>query len=761
MMVPKDLNKAHEQHLAPHSKMLRLTGGLLFIGLMVVALLIFRDHLSFFGEKEVPENILNTQLLKHAGIAVFEERFESRAKVDTDWQPCEGASDGKGYSVLQDNGNHILKLSGFTYSDREKISYPTVFATKQYFLHEFCEINFRWKIERGGFDFCFRYNPDYAYYLIHFDDTGITLSRFEKGRQLIMETRELPSLKNRWYTVTVKDDSGLFSVYMDDALIFSPTDETPLGPGKIQFGTSEKSSICFLDDVKVTNTDPDLQTVYDVVIDVKKKSGDRKRIEECVTLWTHDKGTIPFASSGPMADRLKDLDFRYLRTRAIGDEGWLGGGVTVDKNDDGELIIDFSNLDETVGRIIEMGMKPFMRLGWEMPADLVNSKCAKSGNYWTCPPDNYADWEDLVYRIVKHYNVDNNLNIKWWVVWNEPDIEEFGGDEYLGLRNVENYLKLYQASVNGALRADPSVKIGGPGIAGSCGEGPVFGESCFWSPVGEPNKSKEFLDKFLAFCSKNEVRLDFLLFHKYRFLHPKYYINLVEEMGALAASHGLTPEMVLDEWTLWEIPQNEKTAAYVASSIQYFQKTDLDLACYTSFNGFKSENQQLKHYPEGIGLAMIDGRVIKPPYFAFKMYSMLGDTLLTSAIDENPDISLDDSIGVVSTSDARGIQLLIWRYDDLSQLRKYLQIQIKNLKLRFPRATEFDVKAYLIDKTHTNSYYDYIIEKKDDHDGLFNLGSAHLEKSTSFESNFHDSNLFISTMLDGYSVLLLLINPSN
>ena len=758
-MTSRDLSKAHEKCTPSRSKIPVLIGSLLFMGLLAVFLVIFRCHPELPGPKKVFKKEFKTQYPKQTGALLFEERFDSKTEVAREWRPCENASDGNEYSVLQNNGNHILKLSGFTYSDREKISYPTVFSTKQYFLYEFCEISFRLKIERGGFDFCFRCNPDYAYYLIHFEDTSITLSRFEKGRQLVMETRELPSLKNRWYTVTVKDDTGRISVYLDDTLIFTSTDEIPLDPGKIQFGTSEKASICFLDDVSVTNTNPDLQTVYDVEIDVQKKSGDRKRIEECVTLWTLDQGTIPFAPDGPMAHRLKSLDFSYLRIRAIGDEGWLGGGVTVRKNQDGKLTIDFSHLDETVRRINAMGMAPFMRLGWEMPKDLVDNECVGSENYWTCPPADYADWEELIYRIVKHYNVENNFKIKWWVVWNEPDIEEFGGDENLGLRNVENYLKLYQASVNGALRADPSIKIGGPGIAGSCGDGPVFGETCFWTPVGEKNKSKEFLDKFLAFCSKNEVRLDFLLFHKYRFPHPKYYINLIEEMGALAASHGLTPEMVLDEWTLWELPQNEKTAAYVASSIQYFQKTDLDLACYTSFNGFKSENQQLKHYPEGLGLAMIDGRVIKPPYFAFQMYSMLGNTVVSSTVDENPDISPDNSMGVVSTLDERGVQILIWRYDNLYQLKKYLNIKIKKLELQFPRTTEFDVTAYLIDKTHTNSYYDYIIQKKDDQEGLFNLESAHLEKSTSFESNYHDNDLFISTMLDGYSVLLLLINP--
>jgi hypothetical protein len=759
-MAVRDFGKSKEKSVGAHSKKLFVIGTILIVGFFIISLFVIGDHSDSPNKKKTLKNNAVLRCDKNKGGLLFEEGFDLKTKVVRDWQPCENATFGKEFSVLQYKGNHILKLNGFTFSDREKISYPTVLTTKQYFLQEFSKICFRLKIERGGFDFCFRCNPDYAYYLIHFEDTSITLSRFEKGRQLIMKTRELSPLENRWYTVTIKDDNGRISLYMDDKFVFSFVDEAPLGPGKIQFGTSEKTSICFLDDVSVTNTDPGLQTVYDVKIDVGKKMGHRKRIEGCVTLWTLDRGTIPFAADGPTADRLKTLDFRYLRIRAIGDEGWLGGGVSVRKGQDGILTIDFSHLDETVRRITEMGMAPFMRLGWEMPRDLADNGCAASENYWTCPPADYVEWEELIYRIVYHYNIENNLGIKWWVVWNEPDIEEFGGDEHLGLRNAENYLNLYQASVKGALRADPSIKIGGPGIAGSCGDGPVFGETCFWTPVGEINKSKKFLDKFLAFCSKNQVRLDFLLFHKYRFSHPKYYVNLIKEMDALAASHELAPEMILDEWTLWEIPQNEKTAAYVAASIQYFHKTDLDLACYTSFNGFNNETKPLKSYPEGLGLAMIDGRVIKPPFFAFKMYSMLGDKIAGSTVDGQPDISPDDSIGVVTTLDERGVQILAWRYDDLSQLRKSLQICIKNLQSQFSDAKKFDVKGYLIDKTHSNSYNDYVKKKKDNQGGLFNLESAELEEVMSFQASLEDNGLFISTTLDGYSVLLLMVAPA-
>ncbi|MCD6469701.1 hypothetical protein J7L29_02755 [Candidatus Bathyarchaeota archaeon] len=84
-----------------------------------------------------------------------------------------------------------------------------------------------------------------------------------------------------------------------------------------------------------------------------------------------------------------------------------------------------------------------------------------------------------MYEAVKHRKERYGAKeIESWYleVWNEPD-----GSYWVS--SIEEYCKLYDYSVDGAVAAHPKIKIGGP-----C--------SC----PGRP----EFLDKFLAHCDHDE-----------------------------------------------------------------------------------------------------------------------------------------------------------------------------------------------------------------------------------------------------------------
>lgn len=64
------------------------------------------------------------------------------------------------------------------------------------------------------------------------------------------------------------------------------------------------------------------------------------------------------------------------------------------------------------------------------------------------PPD-LADWETFVHHVVNHFKE----RIKYWEVWNEPNI--FG--RWHG--TVEDYFRLHRAAFAAARRADPSSKV--------------------------------------------------------------------------------------------------------------------------------------------------------------------------------------------------------------------------------------------------------------------------------------------------------------
>jgi hypothetical protein len=690
-------------------------------------------------------------IISQEEILLFNEDFQNLEDENYNWE--EGS---KGFELSSEAGNNFLKGEGFVYWPQDDAYYPASISTAKYFLTDYSETNFKIKLINGGARIEFRRNIDYSTYSLHLVQDYVSLSKSPVwGQNENIDGADLNLNLDNWQNIKIKDNNGHLQIFVNEELMIDYIDVNPVKPGKLSFNTATEDSLFFIDDIKVSDSNPNFKSEYTVEINAANEVGDLTRPYKCATLWTHDGGTIAFSSDGPTASRLQEVDLELMRVRAIGDAGWLGGGVIVTKDSDGSLNIDYSNLDETVSRIKSMGKEVFMRIGWEMPIALADPDCAALGKYWTCPPENYNEWKELVYQIVKHYNVDNNNNIEYWVVWNEPDLDEYGGNENLGLRNLDNYLKLYNASVNGALEADPTIKIGGPTIAQSCGNGPIFDESCFWTFEGEQHKGKEFTEELLNFASSNNIQLDLLVFHRYGFYHPKFYSNLFNELRSLSNSYGLNPELVLDEWTLWEHPQSEKTAAYVASSIHYQMQSNLDLSCYTSFSGFGDENQPAQTWPTGFGLAMVDGRVVKPPYFVFKMLTMLGDKKLNTLIDGNAEISYDDSVGVISTKNNNKIVALAWRYDDAISVPKKINLVINNINSIFPNSQSLHINGYLIDKTHTNAYNYYVVEGNDNNGGLYNLEEGDLEKVFSLDQNVLNNQVSFSATLDGYSVLLL------
>lgn len=145
-----------------------------------------------------------------------------------------------------------------------------------------------------------------------------------------------------------------------------------------------------------------------------------------------------------------------------------------------------AELDQVINDITATGAKPFIALSY-MPPSL-----SKSGDVTDIPND-WSAWENLVQRTVERISGRGGLNINevYYEVWNEPDL--FGKFKTFG---AKNYLDLYSHTVRGATRANNvnSFKIGGPATTG-------FYEN--------------WLNKLVAFSQNNNLRLDFLSWHRY------------------------------------------------------------------------------------------------------------------------------------------------------------------------------------------------------------------------------------------------------
>ncbi|MBN2309116.1 MAG: hypothetical protein JXR94_09110 [Candidatus Hydrogenedentes bacterium] len=129
---------------------------------------------------------------------------------------------------------------------------------------------------------------------------------------------------------------------------------------------------------------------------------------------------------------------------------------------DGKPVYRWDTFDRYISCVVDNGCRPVIVLE-TMPPELATHD---SGQSWQNPypprgPAEYQKWQDLVYEIVRHCEATWGDAIHTWYfeVWNEPDAKGY----FQG--TLEEYLRIYDHAVAGATRADPAIRIGGPGGA--------------------------------------------------------------------------------------------------------------------------------------------------------------------------------------------------------------------------------------------------------------------------------------------------------
>ena len=141
------------------------------------------------------------------------------------------------------------------------------------------------------------------------------------------------------------------------------------------------------------------------------------------------------------------------------------------------------------------------------------------------PPKDYDKWAKVCINIIKHYNggwaSGYHYNIKYWEIWNEPDIPNF----WTG--TPEEYYRLYEVTAKAIKAYDPNIRVGGPVLA-----------------VHLP-----FLEGFLAYCRDHKVPLDFVSWHIYS-TEPSAINMKGGKVRELMNKYGFpNAESILDEWS--------------------------------------------------------------------------------------------------------------------------------------------------------------------------------------------------------------------
>jgi hypothetical protein len=321
-------------------------------------------------------------------------------------------------------------------------------------------------------------------------------------------------------------------------------------------------------------------------------------------------------------DRLAPLGPRFVRIDHIYD---YYGVYRVSEG--GEPTYDWAEVDRVVDAVLATGAEPLICLSY-LPRAL-----ARESIYG--PPADFGAWESLIYQTVYYLNVERGLGISYWEVWNEPNLPAFWNG------TLDEYLQLYAATARGALRADPSIQLGGPGTASM---GP-------WLHVGAPFYERNWVKELAHFARANDLPLDFLSWHYYD-LDPEHYAWSVRTHQRWVTDLDPAPRLLLTEWNWSGAPASELDtevgAAHAVAVLATLADTPLTQAFF--FEPVDSSTGW-----EGRWGMMRKDRVIKPVYNSFYLASKLGGRRITTHSDH-------PHVGALATRDEAGIAILMWRY---------------------------------------------------------------------------------------------------
>jgi xylan 1,4-beta-xylosidase len=326
----------------------------------------------------------------------------------------------------------------------------------------------------------------------------------------------------------------------------------------------------------------------------------------------------------------------------------------------GRLTFDFSKLDRALDAVLASGAQPFLSLG------LTPAVLSPTGSE-TMPPTDLKEWRELVMATVRHVNVERGLKVRYWEVWNEPNLPSFWKGSF------QDYTRLYQATAAAIVAVDPTVKVGGPATAGHEG----------WVP------------SLIDFAAATGTRLDFVSWHNYH-VRPVMLANQVTLIRRYLERYPAfrDTELIVSEWNLHSdfgeranfVSDSHHTAAFAAAALQALTDAGLDRALF--FEAVDGRPPDGRVTWGRWGALTYDGQP-KPVYHALHAFSRLHDLRVPASSD-------DPRVGVLVTRQDNRVALLIWRLAPVGQAAQPVR-----LTLRHPPAHVTSLRRWTVDATHS------------------------------------------------------------
>lgn len=355
------------------------------------------------------------------------------------------------------------------------------------------------------------------------------------------------------------------------------------------------------------------------------------------------------AAEGLRADWQRDLavvhrecGFEYIRFH-----GLLQDEMGVYHEDvSGKPTYNFQYVDALYDRILDIGMKPFVELGF-MPEALASG--SQTIFWWkgnVTPPRDYAKWASLVEALVRHWTerYGHDEVASWYFeIWNEPNISPFWSADQA------EYFKLMSATAAAIKRVSVDYRVGGPATAGH-----------------------GWISDTIAYAAANGVPLDFVSTHDYGVRggaldeHGVQQLFLDPARDAIVSGvrgvreeiqKSAMPELPL-HYTEWSTSYSSRdpvhdsyvSAPYILSRLKGVEGIADSMSYWTFTDIFEESGTVPSPFHGGFGMLNFQG-LRKPSFFAYQFLNRLGDVEIASSDPES-----------WACSSRAGVQVLFWNY---------------------------------------------------------------------------------------------------
>jgi len=411
---------------------------------------------------------------------------------------------------------------------------------------------------------------------------------------------------------------------------------------------------------------------------------------------------------------------RYFRTHFTFDKtesddvpGAVVGGDVVRRGPAGELIYDFSKVNQTYREYVRRGMKPIVEFGFFPDGFARDFGPPRADNREgeherEAVPKDWAQWEALQRAFMANLEQAfgrEELRTWYFEVWNEPD--------KWPLAHIDVFFRLYDVFSHVVKSFDPDYRVGGPG-----GYTPAFldrflqhveqGTNYVTGATGSP---LDFVSYHLYGISGSWLKQSPALFPRVDFFQRemRWLDRIVQAYPKAAAA-----EFHLNEWGLasrfrrsidrfpeLEFRNDHRSPLFMVKLVDQlyalgdYGSLKTDLLLYWGFT-WEAERGRVFH---GNRELLTGGEVAKPILIGFEMLARLQDNRLAIAQGPRP----GGRIGLLPTREGNHLAMIAYNFeesDDDFIREDQLVVELTNLG----HAAELEWRATVLSSAQNNSY---------------------------------------------------------